>query len=402
MLTDRHNIYTWFLYIVIYMWAPTSAADTCTVSADIKTIPAVRLEEIAAGLDNPVHLAHADNDNGWLYVVEQSGYLRILKNGKISPRPFLDIHDEVVDGGEKGLLSIAFHPRYSENGFFYVDYTRKEGLLGSLTTIISRFKRSTEDRADPDSEQVLLKIKQPFANHNGGQLAFGPDGYLYIGMGDGGLANDPFGHGQDTTTLLGALLRIDVDHASGSLRYAIPGDNPYIGKQDYRNEIWAYGLRNPWRFSFDRKSGALYLADVGQDQVEEVDVIVKGGNYGWNIMEGNRCAAVDRKLCDRDIYKPPIYTYQHPEGFSITGGFVYRGESIPGLCGVYLFADYVNKQLWGLRYDGTNVTVHKKLLDTGFNISSFGEDQSLEVYLLAHQAGKILKIIPVDSDDGDE
>lgn len=379
--------------LVLYLWAMTCIAGSCNPPVDRQSFPGITLKEIASGFDKPVHLAHAGDDSARLYVVEQGGYVRIIENGKVLPQAFLDIHKRVIDGGEKGLLSIAFHPHYRDNGYFYVNYTGKEGLLGSLVTIVSRFKQTSEHQADPGSEQVLLKVKQPFANHNGGQIAFGPDGYLYIGMGDGGLANDPFGHGQDTSTLLGALLRIDVDHESPPLHYAIPADNPFVGKQGYREEIWAYGLRNPWRFSFDNTTGLLYLADVGQDKVEEVDIIVKGGNYGWNIMEGSRCMHHDARQCARSDLQGPVFSYQHPEGFSITGGVVYHGESIPALCGVYLYADYVKMQLGGLRFNGGGVIARKRLLNTGYHISSFGQDQSQETYVVAHQSGKILKLI---------
>jgi len=400
ILLLRYTRFKLLIPFFLCLWANPGVAGSCDEPADKQSFPAIALKEIASGFDQPVYLTHAGDDSERLYVVEQSGYVRIIENGKILPRAFLDIHRRVVDGGEKGLLSIAFHPHYRDNGYFYVNYTRKEGLLGSLTTIVSRFKRVSVHQADPASERVLLKVKQPFDNHNGGQIAFGPDGYLYVGMGDGGLANDPFGHGQDTSTLLGALLRIDIDNESPPLHYAIPKDNPFTGRPGYRGEIWAYGLRNPWRFSFDDKTGLLYLADVGQNKVEEVDIVVKGGNYGWDIMEGNRCAVEDTNKCAQSSLQPPIFTYEHPAGFSITGGVVYRGESIPALCGAYLYADYVKMQLGGLRYDGEAVIAQKTLLNTGYHISSFGQDQVQEVYAVAHQAGKILRIIAAHDDAG--
>ena len=257
--------------------------------------------------------------------------------------------------------------------------------------VISRFRRNAHNRADPDSEKIILRVKQPFPNHNGGQIMFGPDGYLYIGMGDGGLANDPFGHGQDTTTLLGALLRIDVDHQTAGRQYTIPENNPFQGKAGMREEIWAYGLRNPWRFSFDAQGSRLFLADVGQDRIEEINVITRGENYGWAIMEGDRCVG-DKNRCNRVGLELPVFTYPHPEGFSVTGGYVYRGDQVAGLCGVYLFADYVSGAISGLRARDGRVSAHRVLLATDYRISSFGQDQSREIFLAAHKTGKILKI----------
>ena len=269
------------------------AAAPCVEPPAETGFPPVMLQQVAQGFREPVHIAVAPGDSGRLYVVEQAGVVRIVEPGQIRkrsplplsrPEPFLDIRGQVESGGEKGLLSIAFHPRYRDNGLFYVDYTARDAT--GLHTRISRWRRATPDRADPKSETMLLRIGQPYSNHNGGQLAFGPDGYLYIGMGDGGAANDPHGHGQNPGSLLGKLLRIDVDRAEGAQPYAVPPDNPFVKKKEYRPEIWALGLRNPWRFSFDARSGALWLADVGQDRVEEIDIIRKGGNYGWNVMEG--------------------------------------------------------------------------------------------------------------------
>jgi len=350
----------------------------------------IALRAIGAGFQHPVHIA--DDGTGRLFVVEQRGTIRMIENGRVLPESFLDIRKRVESGGEKGLLSIAFHPNYKKNGLFYVNYTTR---TTGLYTLVSRFKRLTDQRADPNSETVLLKIRQPYTNHNGGQLAFGPDGYLYIGMGDGGWANDPQGHGQNLSSLLGALLRIDIDRKTPSSQYTIPKDNPFVGQAGRHGEIWAYGLRNPWRFSFDAGTGRLYLADVGQDEVEEIDVIKKGGNYGWNIMEGGVCTPGVNEDCDRTGLEPPIHTYHHPQGFSITGGFVYRGRNIPDLCSVYLYADYVTKRIWGLRYDGKRVVAQRVLLQTRHAISSFGQDQELELYIADHEGGAILKIIPV-------
>jgi glucose/arabinose dehydrogenase len=365
-------------------------AAACKESAASQPIPPIALNEVARGLKQPVHLTHAGDGSGRLFVVEQEGNIRIIENGKLLATPFLDIRERVSSGGERGLLSVAFHPRYMENGLFYVNYTTRDD---GLHTIVSEYRRITPQSADQASERVLLKIKQPFSNHNGGQLAFGPDNYLYIGMGDGGAANDPDNHGQRTETLLGALLRIDIDRRSAAQPYGIPADNPFRGKPGFREEIWAYGLRNPWRFSFDAGSHWLYLADVGQDDEEEIDVIRKGGNYGWNTMEGNICTPAVSRSCKQAGLELPIYVYPHPEGFSITGGFVYRGSAIAGLCGVYVYGDYSTQRIWGLRYNGRKVTRQRQLLKTRHAISSFGQDGQFELYVVDH-GGKIMKIVP--------
>lgn len=381
--------------IVGCLLSSTCIAGECTEPDPSAPFPPIALQEVAHGLKLPVYLTDADDGSDRLFVVEQAGLIRIIDHGRLLDEPFLDIRDKVDSGGEKGLLSVAFHPAYRDNGYFYVDYTAYQR---GLYTIVSRFKRRTATQADPGSEEVLLKIKQPFANHNGGLVMFGPDGDLYIGMGDGGLAYDPFGNGQNATTLLGALLRIDVDHASGGRHYGIPSDNPYVGKKGYRDEIWAYGLRNPWRFSFDSADGRLFLADVGQDRVEEIDIIKRGGNYGWATMEGDRCT--DGDTCKKDGLEMPVFTYLHPTGFSITGGFVYRGNEIDGLCGTYLYADYVTKRIWGLRIRNGEVSAQGRLIDAPDNVSSFGQDHMKELYVLGHRAGTVMKIVAADTPTG--
>lgn len=382
----------------------TGQARGCTEPPPDQPLPDIALQAVAAGFAQPVHITSAPDGGTRLFVVEQDGVIRIVENGKVLPVPFLDIRDKVASGGEQGLLSVAFHPRYDQNGYFFVNYTARTSLFDAmigkafggrtaLRTVVSRFTRSAPVTADASSETVVLTIDQPFANHNGGQLAFGPDGYLYIGMGDGGAANDPLGHGQNRATLLGAILRIDVDREQPPHRYAIPPDNPFVNVADARGEVWAYGLRNPWRFSFDRQTGLLYAADVGQDTVEEIDIVRKGRNYGWRIMEGDVCTPGFADTCDTAGLETPLFTYRHPEGFSVTGGFVYRGNAIPGLCGAYLFGDYVTKRIWALRVKDDSVVTHRELLISDENISSFGEDEDGELYVVSHQAGRIMKIV---------
>jgi len=393
------------VYAALLLCAPAVVAAPCKETPGTG-IPEISLEQFAAGFDQPVHITHAGDASRRLFVVEQPGRIRIIDNETPRAEPFLDIRKRVASGGEKGLFSVAFHPRYKDNGWFYVNYTSS---AGGLHTVVSRFRRASRNRADANSETVLLTIDQPYGNHNGGQLAFAPDGYLYIGMGDGGAGNDPHGHGQNTATLLGALLRIDVDRHAPGRTYAVPGDNPFIGKAGIREEIWAYGLRNPWRFSFDALNGRLYLADVGQDTVEEINIIRRGGNYGWKVMEGDICTPGVRGECDKSGLQAPILTYRHPKGFSITGGFVYRGSAIPALCGVYLYADYITQRLWGLRHDNDKdkVIAHTEFFNEsdfagnktrlggkGPHISSFGQDEGLELYLADHRSGRIIKIVP--------
>ncbi len=376
------------LVLSLAMAAPALATPPCEAPPGYAAFPPLVLQEVARGLEAPLYLTHAGDGSGRLYVVEQAGVVRIIEGGRLRDQAFLDIRERVSSGGEKGLLGLAFDPGFAVNGWFYINYTTRRD--GALWTVISRFQGLDPRRADPASEQRLLQVRQPFANHNGGQLAFGPDGYLYIGLGDGGGANDPRGNGQNPATLLGSVLRIDV--SDGLPGYRVPLDNPFLGRRGFRPEIWAYGLRNPWRFSFDRGTGRLFLGDVGQDRVEEIDLIVAGGNYGWNIMEGDRCADGGTD-CRRAGLQMPLFTYLHPQGFAVSGGYVYRGRTIEGLCGVYLYADYVKGKIWGLRYNGQRVMRHGRLLATPYHISSFGQDEAGELYILTHQRGRVLKFV---------
>jgi glucose/arabinose dehydrogenase len=378
---------------LILFSTPPGYAAVCDEMKTDGSIPSITLKEIAGNLRKPVHVTHAGDGSRRLFVVEQQGTIRIIKNNALHLTPFLDIHDRVSSGGEKGLLSVAFHPKYKNNGLFYVNYTARQN---GLQTIIAEFKRTSANRANPASQKILLKVRQPWGNHNGGQLAFGPDGYLYVGMGDGGAANDPHDNGQRLKTLLGAMLRIDVNKQSSNRSYGIPSDNPFVRQANARDEIWVYGLRNPWRFSFDAANGVLYLADVGQNRFEEINIIEKGHNYGWNIMEGNICTPDINRQCDRSGLTSPIFVYPQPQGFSITGGFVYRGTKIPALCGTYIYGDYVTKKIWGLRYDGKKVTNQRQLAKSRYSISSFGQDEVLELYVVDH-GGKILKIVAAEN-----
>ncbi len=383
----------------------TSAApiEPCHEPRAEAAMPAILFDDVATGFRDPVHVTAAFDGSGRLFVVEQQGVIRILDKGRTLSEPLLDIAHKTESGGEKGLLSVAFHPRFRDNGYFYVDYTTRDH---GLQTVVSRFKIGPASRADPASETVLLRVRQPYANHNGGQLAFGPDGYLYIGMGDGGSANDPHDHGQNRNSLLGKILRIDVDRAEGKLPYAIPKDNPFLGMAGARPEIYAWGLRNPWRFSFDAATGSLYVADVGQNNVEEINIVTRGGNYGWRVMEGDVCTPGVNPACDSRGYQAPVHVYRHPEGFSVTGGFVYRGRAMPALCGVYLYADYVTDRVWGLRTDGkrairnteligpsSGLTLLKRIRGGSLSISSFGEDESREIYATDHKRGRLLKLV---------
>jgi len=339
---------------------------------------AVRLERVVSGLASPVYVTPAGDRSGRVFIVEQSGVIRVLRGGRLAAEPFLDIRDRVTAGGEMGLLSVAFHPRYADNGRFFVNYTT---AAGGRHTVISEFRVS---RGDPDiasrQERILLTIPQPFSNHNGGLNLFGPDGMLYIGMGDGGSAGDPFNNGQRLDVLLGKLLRLDVD---GGSPYRVPPDNPFVGQAGARGEIWAYGLRNPWRFSFDRATGRLFLADVGQNEWEEVDVIEKGGNYGWRIMEGAHCYNPPSG-CRSTGLKLPVAEYDHSQGCSITGGVVYRGERLPELAGRYIFGDYCSGRIWTLTETSGRWQI-TPLLQAGFPISSFGEGEDGELYVVDHQ-----------------
>ena len=354
--------------------APSQTPPSVTPSKST-TFPdpnAYQWQMIASGLARPDTLSV--DGSGRLFVVEKTGRIRIVQNGQLLDQPFLDISNRVgSSGNEQGLLGLAFHPNYAQSGRFFVNYTDNNG-----NTVIARFQVSSDPNvADPNSEVKLLGVDQPFPNHNGGILAFGPDGYLYAGLGDGGSQGDPYGNAQNTKALLGKILRLDVDSAEP---YAIPSDNPF------GNEVWAYGLRNPWRLSFDQLTGDLYIGDVGQDTWEEIDYLPKGSpggtNFGWNLREG----AHDYNGSASPDLTEPVAEYSHQEGgCSVTGGYVYRG-AMTEWKGIYLFGDYCTGLIWGLIHSGNNWQ-KQQLFDVDFNITSFGQDENGEVYLVSDSGG---------------
>lgn len=360
---------------------------TATASASAEQALELRLTSVAEGFESPTGIAQAGDGSGRLFILEQAGTIRIVEDTAVPDTPFLDLTDRVGSrANEQGLLGLAFHPDYAENGDFFVHYSDLEG-----DTVIARFQVSDDPNiADPGSEQIILQVDQPAANHNGGQLAFGPDGYLYIGLGDGGGGGDTYGNAQNLGTLLGSILRIDVD---GGEPYGVPADNPFINEPNARPEIWAFGLRNPWRFSFDRAGGDLYIADVGQSEYEEVNHqsanSTGGENYGWPILEGTHC--FEEEPCEQPGLTPPIAEYDHDDGCSVTGGYVYRGATWPALDGVYIFGDYCSGLIWGLAPVGNDLEM-QLLLESDLTISAFGEGEDGELYLVDHAGGGLYAI----------
>ncbi|GIV84544.1 MAG: glucose dehydrogenase [Candidatus Roseilinea sp.] len=347
------------------------------------------LQMIAAGLDKPTYLTHAGDGSGTLYITEQPGRVRVWRDGQLLPTPFLDLTDRVGNrGSEQGLLSIAFSPDFEQSRRFFVNYTDNGG-----DTVISGFIANADGlTADPSSEWVVMRIEQPYANHNGGQIQFGPDGMLYIGMGDGGAAGDPQNFAQNMRSLLGKMLRIDVSQSSPAQPYRVPADNPNFG-DGARPEIWASGLRNPWRFSFDRATGDLFIADVGQNAFEEINFQLAGQggqNYGWKFREGFAPYAGDSGT---PALTDPIYQYAHRDGgCSVTGGYVYRGSALPSLVGAYIYGDFCSGRIWTLRPNGNGEWQNDVLFSTPYNISSFGEDEAGELYVLDHN-GAVYKLV---------
>jgi len=383
--------------------APAQAASTpeptSTPTAEplpTATPPRLTLERVAENLSF-TRLTNLVQAGERFFVTEQSG--RVM-SFPIGPEPaeaevFLDIRSQVsTAGNEEGLLGLAFDPNFKPNGHFYVYYS----AANPRRSVISRFSVGgigtvgfEDATAVPESQLIVLEVPQPFSNHNGGQLAFGPDGMLYISLGDGGAGGDPQGNGQNTSALLGSILRIDVSGIGEDQGYRVPSDNPLAGATDARGEIWAYGLRNPWRFTFDRENGDLWAGDVGQNSFEEVDLIQRGGNYGWNTLEGNHCFS-PRSGCDPSGTMPPVIEYSTNKGCSVIGGYVYRGTSIPSLAGTYLYGDYCSGEIRGFRFENGLAGGDALLIDSGLNITSFGEDRDGEIYVLT-QRGRIYRLV---------
>ena len=347
-------------------------------------------------LTRPIVVTHAGTDD--LYVAEQEGKIHVFPYEQDVKKTdvFMNLQSKVRyydKQNEEGLLGFAFHPRFKENGEFFIYYTTKET---PHTSIISRFRTKKGDprQGDLSSEEELMRLKQPFWNHNGGTLCFGPDGYLYIALGDGGGKNDPHGHGQNLNTLLGSILRIDVDKKENGKNYAIPKDNPFAGRKDARPEIYAYGIRNIWRMSFDQKTGLLYAADVGQNLWEEINIVSAGGNYGWNKREGMHPFGEDGQQASKKFIEP-IFEYDHETGKSITGGDVYRGKAVPELDGYYLYADYVSGRLWGLKYDhkAEKVVANREIKSENMPVITFGSAADGEVYF-TDTFGQIWQVRP--------
>jgi hypothetical protein len=362
--------------LVLLAAVTLSACSDDGMGPPIETVDDLRAVDVVSGLVSPVHLTSPAGD-ARLFVVDQPGVIYVVRNGTRLATPFLDISQEVAYGGERGLFSMAFDPEYDSTGLFWVNYTDNAG-----DTRVERYRVSADpDVADAGSAELVLHVDQPASNHNGGQIAFGPDGMLYVGMGDGGGGGDVQNHGQNRSTLLGALLRLDVR----TLPYAIPADNPFAGSVDDRPEIWGYGLRNPWRFSFDDVAGDLYIGDVGQGEWEEINAVAADEapvNYGWRIMEGTHC--YNPSSCNQTGLRLPVHEYSHDEGrCSVTGGHVYRGEDLTGLQGHYFYSDYCAGFLRSFRVAGGSATEHREwnVGDLG-NVLSFGEDSAGELYVL--------------------
>lgn len=344
-------------------------------------------QPVATGLRRPLDLIALGDGSGRMLLLEQPGVIRVLDPSGLLPEPFLDIVERVgSSGNEQGLLGIALHPNFLENRFFYLNYTDLNG-----DTVVARFTAGDDLlSADPGSEKILLRVPQPYRNHNGGEMVFGPDGYLYIGLGDGGSSGDPQNNGQSTEALLGSILRIDVD---GGDPYGIPADNPFIYGGG-APEVWAYGLRNPWRFSFDRLTGGLYIADVGQNAWEEINYLPAGSpggaNFGWNYREGTHDyrgpAPAGLELVE------PVFEYDHSQGCSVTGGYVYRGQALPELRGIYIFADFCSGKVWGLLGAEDGNWRAQEMYQTGMNVSSFGEDADGELYLIDQGSGGVYRL----------
>ena len=385
---DSNQLQLEFLEIIL----STRNQNIIDSNQEISINEQIKLEEIMINknLKNFVYLTNAGDGSNNIFLVLQEGLIYYLEEKSEYKEPilFLDIQNKVNFGGEKGLLSLVFDPKYEINNHFFVYYIDLNG-----NTIISRFTNDITSTINIlKTELIILRVNQPYSNHNGGQIIFGPDGYLYIGLGDGGAAGDPLGHGQNGKTLLGSILRINVQNTTIKNPYLIPHDNPFINNNNFRNEIWAYGLRNPWRMSFDHESEKLFVGDVGQNEFEEINIIEKGGNYGWNIMEGKHCYSEININCNKTKFISPILEYSHKEGCSITGGYVYHG-SINSIQNQYIFSDFCSGIIWTINLEN-NEYIKNQIAIGPFKISSFGEDEKKEMYVLSLD-GQIYKIINI-------
>lgn len=388
----RYRLCGWFPCVVgalfiqmVSLHQSVGSAESNPAGAHEATIALLPL--VAKDLERPVSLTHAGDGSGRLFVVEQPGRIRIVEQGALLSLPFLDIGDRILAGGERGLLGLAFHPDFRRNGRFYVNYTRTP----DGATVVAEYRRGPSPHRALRDERILMTVLQPYANHNGGMVAFGPDGYLYIALGDGGAGGDPDNRAQNPDDLLGKILRIDVNQGDP---YGIPSDNPFATEAG-RPEIYAMGLRNPWRFSFDMNTGDLWAADVGQQKWEEIDLIVRGGNYGWRVKEGTHCYA-PALLCGNNNLTGPVLEYAHDKGrCSIIGGYVYRGRAVPGLAGQYLYGDYCSGELFAFTrtQERESSPPPRVILKTSFRISSLGEDEIGELYVLDHGGG-LYRIAP--------
>lgn len=381
------------LILLIITFFVTSCSEEEKAFAQVQIIDAFPNLEFTY----PVDIQQSGDGTNRLFIVGQEGTIWVVENDPATDQKkvFLDIEDKTLYGGEQGLLGLAFHPDYENNGYFYIDYSRSS----PRRNVIARYSADPDDpdKADPDSEFVIMEVEQPYSNHNGGQISFGPDGYLYISFGDGGSGGDPLEHGENPKTILGSIVRIDVNNTEDGNNYAIPADN-YFKDNDrgFAEEIYAYGLRNVWRFSWDSQTGLLYAADVGQNKWEEISILENGGNYGWDIMEGFHCFEPGSN-CDTTGLILPIHEYSHDMktgGLSISGGFVYRGSNVPFLAGKYVYADYVSGNIWALEYDGSEVVSNEKIFDSNYNITAFGVDKDRELYFGDFRTSKIYKFAP--------
>ena len=386
--------------IVLVVAATFCACSEAASGTGATGAPALRLVTVVKGMVNPIEVVNDGTQR--CFIIEQPGRLRLWHSGGanegVEKTPYLDITDRVEHQGEMGFLGVAFHPDFANNGYFYVNYTARKN--GPRRTVISEFKADPAAKVvDPATERIVLEIRQPYNNHNGGSIQFGPDGMLYIGMGDGGSGGDPQNRAQNPKELLGKLLRIDVNDRSP---YAVPKDNPFVNDPRFRPEIWAWGIRNAWRLGFDRQTGALFIGDVGQHLWEEVDVIVKDGNYGWRIREGTHPFKPDERPITGNLIEP-IAEYGRDKGMSVTGGNVYRGKTFPALKGIYFYADYASGRFWGLRYDEKTgrVLANEELTITWegrptlnrVQPSGFGEDVEGEIYVCDHSRGNVYQLV---------